>query len=42
VVVAGAQYLVEPEGDLVLTGVALALGALHLQTGTGHVVADGA
>ena len=40
VVVGGGQHLVEPEGDLVLTEVALALRRFHGQPGRVHGVAD--
>ncbi|BFO20058.1 hypothetical protein SHKM778_64460 [Streptomyces sp. KM77-8] len=40
VLVAGDQGLVVAEGDLVLAGVALALGGLDGESGGGHLVAD--
>jgi hypothetical protein len=40
VVVARGQCGVVPERDLVLAGVALALGRLHVHAGAGHAVAD--
>ncbi len=42
VLVAGAEGVAVAEDDLVLTGVALALGGLHVQARAGHAVADGA
>lgn len=42
VLVAGDQGLVVAEGDLVLAGVALALGGLDGEAGAGHLVADAA
>ncbi|MGC0346016.1 hypothetical protein RKD34_001596 [Streptomyces sp. SAI-218] len=42
VLVAGGQGLVVAEGDLVLAGVALALGGLDGESGGGHLVADAA
>ena len=42
VLVAGAEGVAVAEDDLVLTGVALALGRLDVQAGAGHAVADGA
>ncbi|GAA3241061.1 hypothetical protein GCM10020256_63660 [Streptomyces thermocoprophilus] len=42
VLVAGDEGLVVAEGDLVLAGVAFALGGLDGESGAGHLVADAA